>query len=101
MDDTGTTTTTTTSPGLGQYTSPYRNLAWSFRASRDNWKHKYQDQRRDNKRLQNQVHDVRHSREQWRAQAEQAHQDLAVAQAEVAALRQALAEAQAANEKKG
>jgi chromosome segregation ATPase len=103
MDDTSTATATAPpgTTGLGQYISSYRNLAWSFRASRDTWKRKYQDQQRHYKRLQNQVHDVRCSREQWRAQAAQAQKALAVAHAEVAALRQALAAAHAASEKKG
>jgi chromosome segregation ATPase len=96
MDD-----TTTTASGFRHYTSSYRNLAWSFRASRDNWKRKYQLQHQDNKRLKNQVQDVRQSREQWRAQAEQAQQELATAQTELARLRQALPDPPATGEKKG
>jgi hypothetical protein len=64
MDD------TRTARGTTSYRSPDRNLVWSFRNSRDNWKKKYQDLKREHKRLQNQLRDVRKSREQWRQQAE-------------------------------
>ena len=83
---------------FSQFTSPWRNLAWSFRKSRDNWKKKYQALRAEHKRLQNQVRDVRQSREQWRSRAEQT-------QAENQRLREQLARgssaAAAAGEKKG
>jgi len=82
-----------------QVTSPWRNLAWSFRKSRDKWKAKYQKLKAEHKRLQNQVRDVRTSRAHWRQLAEQTqHQSQALRQ-ELTRL-QAQAAAQAA-EKKG
>jgi hypothetical protein len=65
MDD-----TTPTRP-FDSLTSPWRNLAWSFRKSRDSWKEKCARLRRELKRLQNQLRDVRNSRERWRQRAEQ------------------------------
>ena len=91
---------TSATPLCRQFTSPWRNLAWSFRKSRDNWKAKYQKLKREQKRLQNQVRDVRTSRAHWRQRAEQTeHQSQALRQ-EIAHL-QAQAAARAAAEKKG
>jgi hypothetical protein len=62
-----------TSPAaFADFRSPWRNLAWSFRKSRDAWKAKYRDLKREQKRLQNQLHDVRVSRDAWRRRAEAA-----------------------------
>jgi hypothetical protein len=92
---------TTSASFFTKFTSPWRHLAWSFRKSRDNWKKKYQKLKREHKRLQNQVHDVRKSREHWRSLAEQT-------QAQGQALKEASARLQAestvfqaADEKKG
>jgi peptidoglycan hydrolase CwlO-like protein len=83
------------------YTSPWRNLAYSFRKSRDNWKRKYQDLKRQHKRLQNQVRDVRKSRAHWQGQAVDAGQHCQDLQQEITRLKQQLAAAQAAGEKRG
>jgi hypothetical protein len=62
-----------TSPtDFASFRSPWRNLAWSFRKSRDAWKAKYRDLKREQKRLQNQLRDVRVSRDAWRRRAEAA-----------------------------
>ena len=65
MDD------TTETGSFTSFLSPWRNLAWSFRKSRESWKTKYLELKRAQKRLQNQLRDVRKSREHWRQQAEQ------------------------------
>ena len=75
---------TATTSFFGKFTSPWRNLAWSFRKSRDGWKKKYQDLKREHKRLQNQVHVVRQSRAQWRQSAEQAAEASAALREEIA-----------------
>ena len=62
---------TATTSFFAKFTSPWRNLAWSFRKSRDTWKKKYQALKGEHKRLQSQVRDVRASREEWRCKAEQ------------------------------
>lgn len=83
------------------FTSPWRNLAWSFRKSRDSWKRKYQELKRDQKRLENQVRDVRKSREHWREQAEEKEKELQAVHEEMARVRVELATTEAASEKKG
>jgi chromosome segregation ATPase len=70
---------------LTVFKSPVRILARSFQRSRDNWKRKHQDLKRQMKRLQVQVYDVRQSREQWRQRAEE--QELRVQQLEEAIAR--------------
>jgi len=71
-----------------EYTTPAYVQAWFLRRSRDNWKRKYMRAKTDGKRLQNRVHDVTKSREQWREQYKQRVQEL---EAENAALQQQLA----------
>jgi predicted nucleic acid-binding Zn-ribbon protein len=46
--------------------SPVRKLVWFFRSSRDGWKSKYQEAKRTNKGLSNQVRAVEKSREHWK-----------------------------------
>ena len=46
--------------------SPVRKLVRFFRSSRDGWKAKYQESKRENKRLSNQVRAVEKSREHWK-----------------------------------
>ena len=46
--------------------SPVRKLVRFFRSSRDGWKSKYQEAKRNNKRLVNQVRVVEKSREHWK-----------------------------------
>ena len=71
-----------------QYKSPWRNLAWSFRESRDGWKRKHQELKRDFKRLQNQLRDVRLSRTDWQTQAEEARQEASRRQTQAEEARQ-------------
>jgi hypothetical protein len=56
--------------GVSGYTTPYRVQAYFLGKSRANWKAKYQELRRDFKRLENRVRDVTKSREMWRERAE-------------------------------
>lgn len=91
-------TAETTSPSTHQdYKSRPGALIWFFRKSRDGWKRKYQDLKTSEKTYKNRIADLTKSREQWRTQAEQVGQRLAVAEAELAELR---AEMAAAEEKK-
>ena len=46
--------------------SPVRKLARFFRSSRDGWKTKCQEWKRNNKKLSNQVRAVEKSREHWK-----------------------------------
>ena len=46
--------------------SPVRKLVRFFRSSRDGWKAKCQEWKRNNKKLSNQVRAVEKSREHWR-----------------------------------
>lgn len=94
MDDTRTSTT------LATLASPWRNLAWSFHKSRENWKDKHQKLKQEHKRLQNQVRDVRKSRDHWREIAEQARLQAVESTAKIAELEAELAAARA-SEKKG
>jgi hypothetical protein len=56
-----------------EFKSPVRKLVRFFQTSRDGWKRKYQESKRRNKKLSNQVRAVEKSRAHWRevAQREQ------------------------------
>lgn len=84
MDATADRATTTPS---ATYSSRPGALVWSFRKSRDGWKRKYQELKAQVKAYKNQIAAVTKSRQQWRAQAEGTHEQLATLQAENAALR--------------
>ena len=92
---------TATTSFFAKFTSPWRNLAWSFRKSRDAWKNKYQELKGEHKRLQNQVHDVCKSRQEWRSKAEQEQRTSEALREESARLQTELAAEKAASEKKG
>ena len=49
-----------------KYSTPPRVQAWFLGRSREKWKRKYKDLKKDAKRLQNRVNDVTRSRESWR-----------------------------------
>lgn len=66
------------------FKSPSRKLIRFFERSRDNWKRKYMELRRERKKLSNQVRAVEKSREHWkevarreRQRAEQFERELA------------------------
>lgn len=92
---------TASTRSFGGYSSPWRNLAWSFRKSRDNWKQKQQELKREHKRLQNQLADVRKSRSHWQQVTEEVRLELQALQQENARLKTDLAASNAALEKKG
>lgn len=52
------------------YKSPKQVQAWFLKRSRNKLREKYQELKRDQKRLQNCVRDVSKSRGQWRSKAE-------------------------------
>ena len=72
--------------GKRKYTTAARVQAWFLGRSRDRWKRKHQELKRQAKRLQNRVNDVARSREKWRGEAEQLRRR--VQELEAAALRQ-------------
>ena len=74
-----------------KYTTPRWVQVWFLQRSRDNWKEKYKQLRRDAKRMRNRVKDVTHSRENWREQTEQQEQRIQELEAENAALREQVA----------
>ena len=64
-------------------------LIWFLRKSRDGWKRKYLDLKSSEKGYKNRIADLTKSRQQWRTQAEQVGQRLAVAETELRAERAA------------
>jgi predicted nucleic acid-binding Zn-ribbon protein len=74
-----------------KYTTPRWVQAWFLGRSRALWKRKYQEAKRTNKRLQNQVNDVTKSRAKWRETARQESSRVRELEAANAALQQQLA----------
>ena len=68
---------------IDQFTSPTRKLLRFFRSSRDRWKGKCIELRRQHKKLQNQCRAVEKSRQTWRQRAQHAEQQLAELQVEL------------------
>jgi chromosome segregation ATPase len=64
-----------------------RFLAWFFHKRRDHWKRKYQDLKAALRSSQNRIADLTKSRQQWRLKPEQADEQLAALESEVADLR--------------
>lgn len=60
-----------------EYTSPTRKLVGFFWNSRNQWKQKCQEAKRQNKLLQNQTRAVERSRDQWKELARERAQRLA------------------------
>ncbi len=85
---------------LASLKSPVRVLARFFRKSRDNWKGKYQRVKREFKRLQVQVCDVRHSRETWKERAKASRVRADALEKELAELKVRLAAQEQTVEKK-
>jgi predicted nucleic acid-binding Zn-ribbon protein len=54
-----------------EFKSPKRKLVDFFRRSRDGWKRKYQESKRRNKQLSNQVRAVEKSRAHWKEVAKE------------------------------
>ena len=51
------------------YKSPLKKLVVFFEKSRDNWKAKYIETRKDLKRAKNQINDLKHRKEMWKERA--------------------------------
>jgi hypothetical protein len=83
------------------YKSPKHAQVWFLARSRTLWKQKYQALKAQAKRWQNRVADVTKSRDQWRAQAEDARRRLAEVQRHHAELQAQLDPLLAAAGKKG
>jgi predicted RNase H-like nuclease (RuvC/YqgF family) len=56
---------------MDKFRSPVRKLVQFFERSRDNWKRKCQEVKKQNKLMSNQVRAVEKSRAAWRARAEE------------------------------
>jgi uncharacterized protein (DUF3084 family) len=66
-----------------EYVSPARKLIKFFRSSRDNWKTKHQQVKKELKLAQNQVRAVEKSRVKWRQDAEATRGEIARLQTEL------------------
>jgi hypothetical protein len=75
---------------LEKFTSPLRKLTAFFHDSRDNWKAKYLECKKNCKLLQNQTRAVEKSREGWRTRATSAEERVAELQHEIELLREPL-----------
>ena len=58
------------------FTTPLRKLARFFEKSRDGWKEKYQQAKRQCKQLSNQTRAVERSREHWKELVRQQEQEI-------------------------
>lgn len=67
--------TASTEPIERVRTTPIRKLMRFFENSRDNWKAKYSEMRKQYRVADNKVRAVTKSRERWRQMAEQAQQE--------------------------
>ena len=73
-----------------EFKSPIRKLVLFFQKSRDQWKAKHQELKRQEKKAQNQVRAVEKSRDLWRNKAERADRECRRLATEVAALKKKL-----------
>ena len=72
---------------VDEFRSPLRKLVRFFQVSRDNWKGKYQELKKQAKLMGNQVRAVEKSRAHWRARAEQSEQRVQQLEHELAELK--------------
>lgn len=72
-------------------TSPIRKLMRFFKSSRDKWKAKYSELRKQYRVVDNKVRAVTKSRERWRQMAEQAQQEVRRLQEELERIKQSAA----------
>ena len=84
----------TAAPSSSWSTFPKRPgaLIRALRLSREGWKSKYLDLKRDQKRLQNQVAAVRRSREQWQTRAATSESEVIALRSQVKALEAQIAQ---------
>ena len=83
------------------YSSPWRALAWSFHKSRENWKRKYADAKRELKRSRDQARDLRKSRGRWQEKAAALEAENRSLEQILAKLQSELAEQDTSAKKKG
>lgn len=76
--------------GLSGYRSRIRVLAEWFRQSRDNWKQKYMELKREIKRFKNRACDLEKSRDHWKQQASVRSEEIDVLHAEFEQLKRRL-----------
>jgi chromosome segregation ATPase len=72
-------------------TSPIRKLMRFFKSSRDKWKAKYSELRKQYRVVDNKVRAVTKSRERWRQLAEQAQQEARVLREELESIKKSAA----------
>jgi len=58
------------------YKSPLKKLVKFFETSRDNWKNKYNEKKKELKRAKNQINDLKHRKEDWKDRAVKAEDEL-------------------------
>jgi hypothetical protein len=58
------------------YKSPLKKLVKFFKTSRDNWKNKYNEKKKELKRAKNQINDLKHRKENWKDRAIKAEGEL-------------------------
>jgi len=88
----------TQSQARKEYKSPASALKWCFERSRDGWKNKYKELKATIKGYKNRIADLVKSREHWKLKAEQAGQQQAALEAEIARLSAQMAELEKKND---
>ena len=63
-----------------EYKSPVKKLVRFFKISRDNWKEKYFNLKKDTKRLTNRIYDLEKRKDAWKQQALKTKEELALLQ---------------------
>ena len=58
------------------YKSPLKKLVKFFETSRDNWKNKYFEKKKELKRAKNQINDLKKRKEKWKDRAIEAENKL-------------------------
>jgi len=59
-----------------QYKSPIKKLVRFFESSRNNWKNKYFEKKKDLKRVKNRIYDLEKRKEEWKDRATKAEKKL-------------------------
>ena len=58
------------------YKSPIKKLVKFFESSRDNWKRKYLEKKKELKRATNRIYDLEHRKDEWKDRAIKAEEKL-------------------------
>ena len=59
-----------------EYKSPLKKLVKFFEESRDKWKEKYFEKKKELKRTQNRIYDLNNRKEEWKERALKAEKEL-------------------------